>query len=45
LVAERDTLIARAEAVLREFPQGSVRYNPAKHGWRHRSRCRRRLWF
>jgi len=33
LAAEKDTLIARAEALLREFPQKSVRYNPARHGW------------
>lgn len=33
LAAEKDTLILRAEALLREFPQKSVRYDPARHGW------------
>ncbi|HZN41047.1 MAG TPA: S41 family peptidase [Planctomycetota bacterium] len=33
LEAQRDTLIARAEALLAAFPQGKVRYDPAKAGW------------
>lgn len=33
LAAERDTLILRAEALLAAFPQGKVRYDPAKAGW------------
>lgn len=33
LAAERDTLILRAEALLRDFPQGKVRYDPAQHGF------------
>ncbi|HEX6810931.1 MAG TPA: S41 family peptidase [Planctomycetota bacterium] len=36
LEAKRDTLIARAEALLKEFPQGKVRYDPAKAGWPRR---------
>ena len=33
LTAKRDTLIMRAEALLAAFPQGKVRYDPAKAGW------------
>jgi hypothetical protein len=33
LAAQRDTLIARAEALLADFPQAKVRYEPAKMGW------------
>lgn len=33
LEQERDTLILRADALLAEFPQAKVRYDPAKHGW------------
>ena len=33
LAAGRDTLIRRAEALLRDFPQAKVRYDPARHGW------------
>ncbi|MFT4513770.1 MAG: hypothetical protein ACI91B_002476 [Planctomycetota bacterium] len=32
LVIERDTLITRAEQLLREFPLKFVRYDPAKYG-------------
>jgi carboxyl-terminal processing protease len=32
LAAKRDTLIARADALLAAFPQDKVRYDPAKHG-------------
>ena len=28
-----DTLIQRAVELLQEFPQGKVRYDPAKYGW------------
>ena len=33
LLAERDTLTARAEQLLQDFPQVLVRYDPNKHGW------------
>jgi carboxyl-terminal processing protease len=33
LAQQRDTLIARAEALLAAFPQDKVRYDPAKAGW------------
>jgi len=33
LEAGRDTLIARAEALLAAFPQAKVRYEPRKAGW------------
>lgn len=34
LAAERDTLIRRAEALLQDFPQAKVRYDPAEFGWK-----------
>ena len=34
LAAGRDTLIARAEALLAAFPQDKVRYEPGKAGWK-----------
>ncbi|HEU4418701.1 MAG TPA: S41 family peptidase [Planctomycetota bacterium] len=34
LEAGRDTLIARAEALLGTFPQDKVRYEPGKAGWK-----------
>jgi carboxyl-terminal processing protease len=33
LARQRDTLIARAEALLAAFPQAQVRYDASKHGW------------
>jgi C-terminal processing protease CtpA/Prc len=36
LEAGRDTLIARAEALLAAFPQDKVRYEPGKAGWKPR---------
>lgn len=33
LAAGRDTLILRAEAILADFPQQDVPYDPAAHGW------------
>jgi hypothetical protein len=33
LAQQKDTLIARAEALLRKFPQDKVRYDPAQMGW------------
>jgi carboxyl-terminal processing protease len=33
LAEKRDTLIARAEALLAAFPQDKVRYDASKHGW------------
>lgn len=38
LAAKQDTLIRRAVALLRAFPQGKVRYDPAKFGWSPQSR-------
>jgi len=34
LAAGVDTLIARAEALLADFPQGKVAYRPEQHGWK-----------
>ncbi len=34
LAAGKDPLIERAEALLRDFPEGVVPYDPAKHGWK-----------
>ncbi len=34
LIAEEDTLIKRAEALLANFPQKEVPYDPAKFGWK-----------
>ncbi len=34
LIAEEDTLIKRAEALLANFPQKGVPYDPAKFGWK-----------
>jgi carboxyl-terminal processing protease len=36
LAQQRDTLIARAEALLAAGPLPGVRYDPAKHGWQPR---------
>lgn len=33
LAARRDTQIARADALLADFPQAKVRYDPSEHGW------------
>ncbi|MGB3969148.1 MAG: S41 family peptidase [Planctomycetota bacterium] len=33
LLAKRDTLIVRAEALLADFPKGKVRYDPKQAGW------------
>jgi len=33
LAAGVDTILARAEALLRDFPQKRVRYDPADYGW------------
>ncbi len=34
LAEERDTLIRRAEAILTDFPQKQVKYDPKKFGWK-----------
>ena len=34
LVDGRDTLIRRAEVLLRSFPKGKVKYVPSEHGWK-----------